>query len=125
MDQNTNLDTKIKLKTDDYKVFLEDYIFIFNFIVDKVFSLLTTSEQSILCVILRNTLGNKKQNCILSLTNLTSITGLTKNTVIKSVKLLLNKKIITKKCEGVSGQQITFYGLSADYFFNDLQNHKS
>ena len=94
----------------------------FNFIVDKVFRSLSTPEQSILCVILRNTLGNKKQNCILSLSDLTSITGLAKNTVIKSVESLVIKKLITKKLEVVSGQLSSFYSLNGDYFSEDLKN---
>ena len=82
-----------------------------NYFVDDVIRFLSPPDQSVLNVIIRKTIGWQKSHDIISLSQLMFYTGMSKNTVIKSVESLIVKKLITKKVQGINGQQTTTYGL--------------
>ena len=75
----------------------EGYIPIPNSIFDKYLGELTSSEFSVLMAIIRKTWGWNKTEDRISVSQISTATNLTNKTIINSLKVLEQKKIISTK----------------------------
>lgn len=82
-----------------------------NQFFDVMLKDLDLAETKILLVVFRKTFGWQKQRDWISLSQLQELSGLTKRSVLKSVRTLEKKKFIKKTVEGQKGEQKTFYEL--------------
>ncbi len=80
-----------------------------NDLFDEWLPKLEGSELKIILVIMRKTFGWHKVRDFISISSLVKITGLIEETVVRSVKSLLKKRLISKKVEGPVGKQKTYY----------------
>jgi len=82
-----------------------------NDLIDHWLPLLKGSEVKVLLVVIRKTFGFHKAEDIISISQLSTITGLTKKLVIEATKTLQKKGLIHKEVTGKNGTQITHYKL--------------
>jgi phage replication O-like protein O len=88
-----------------------NYTQISNDLLDNHLPNLGEAELKVLLVIMRKTIGWHKIRDKISISQLSSITGLLRETVIKAAKSLVEKHIITKEVVGPLGKQVTYYEL--------------
>lgn len=69
------------------------------------------AELKVLLVVMRKTFGWHKIRDIISISQLSQITGMLEETVIKATRSLQNKGIIKKEVTGTNGKQVTSYEL--------------
>jgi phage replication O-like protein O len=69
------------------------------------------AEVKVLMIIMRKTFGWHKVRDRISLSQLETLTGLTRSNIIKATKTLIKKRFITKEVEGKLGSQATYYEL--------------
>ncbi len=82
-----------------------------NDLFDHWLPLLGEAELKVLLVIIRKTFGWHKKRDRISITQLSEITGLLRETVIKATTSLQSKGIIIKDVKGQAGRQETHYEL--------------
>jgi phage replication O-like protein O len=82
-----------------------------NALFDEWLPKLGMAELKVLMVIMRKTFGWHKVRDQISLSQLEEITGLERRHVLKGVKGLVEKNLITKVVEGKNGAQKTYYEL--------------
>jgi len=82
-----------------------------NDLFDHWLPFLKEIELKVLLVILRKTFGWHKTRDKISLSQLESLTGSNQTRVLKAVKSLIEKGVISKEVIGPIGKQITYYEL--------------
>jgi phage replication O-like protein O len=94
-----------------------------NALFDYWLPLLKEVEVKVLFVIARKTFGWHKQKDVISLSQLSKLTGCTETNVSKAVKSLIQKRIVRKQVTGKIGTQETTYELIVgDVSEEDLNN---
>lgn len=82
-----------------------------NDLFDKWLPILGEAELKVLLVIMRKTFGWHKIRDFISISQLSSITGMLEETVVKAAKSLQNKGVIKRIVVGEKGKQQTIYEL--------------
>ena len=91
-----------------------------NELFDEWLPDLGLGEIKVLMVIMRKTFGWHKTRDRISLTQLEKHTGLGRRHILKAVKTLSEKRLISKIKEGINGSQVTYYELVVDEDSNNL-----
>ena len=89
-----------------------NYTQIPNIFFDELLPILGLAEMKVLLTIYRKIFGWHKKRDRISLSQLEELTGLERTHITKAIESLLEKNLIVKEVEGISGNQQTFYEVS-------------
>jgi len=92
----------------------KDFIALHNVFFDKWLKEINGNECLILMFIIRKTLGWQKRTDWISLSQFEKNIKLSRKTIIKSIKSLVNKGMIFKKVTGIQGKEKIYYSLNCD-----------
>jgi phage replication O-like protein O len=104
-----------------FKIAAPEYTQIPNALIDEWLPQLTAAETKVVLVIMRKTFGWHKIRDRISLSQLEKFTGFLRQAVLKAVKSLEEKNLVTKTVIGKNGDQQTFYELVIEDSNNSYQ----
>ncbi len=91
-----------------------------NDLFDHWLPLLGEAELKVLLVVMRKTFGWHKTHDAISVSQLSKMTGMLEETVIKAARSLQKKGVISRRVEGPNGKQETIYSLIINEDSNNL-----